>query len=70
MGYFSPEEHLHVWMRSSGAWLAADLRAGVLEACGSRHSIRECLPDYVREDATWEYMDSQRPDLAPWETTT
>jgi len=59
------------WMRSSGSWLYAKPKEEILIVSGARHSIRERLSEYVRKGcSSWKYISSQRPDLAPWETTT
>jgi hypothetical protein len=63
----------HSWVRSSRSWAALDLADDPVrpEVCGRRHAIHALLPDYVRvECLRWEIIASQRPDLAPWETTT
>jgi hypothetical protein len=62
----------HAWVRCSGTWAALDLadERPVLVVSGARHSVRELIPDYVRQECTWQIVESQRPDLSPWETTT
>lgn len=48
-----------VWLRSSGSWIATDIDNQILIVSGSRHSIRELLPEWFRATVTnWEYLES------------
>jgi len=60
----------HAWIRSSGTWAALDGR--VLIVSGRRHAIADLLRSVIRSLNGCEYriIESQRADLAPWETAT
>lgn len=66
---YQDDEDKHIWIRCSGTWL--ELGDGKLECRGPRHSVRERIPDYIRDDpsVSWCYIDTMRPDLAPWQVT-
>ena len=57
----------HAWIRSSGTWAALDGR--VLTVSGRRHAIQAMLPDKL-QGCEYRIIESQRADLAPWETAT
>lgn len=71
LGFTPGPEGAGVWVRSSGTWIAIFPKDGYLVACGARHSVRELLTDSVRQSCyDWRYLETQRDDLAPWETAT
>ena len=57
-----------VYISCGGNWVA--VINGSLYVGGRRHGVCRFIPQSVRDDSkvTWNYLETQEPGLAPWQT--
>jgi len=73
----TPHTFRGYWVRSSGTWAVIGLfpapetpreAGGRIMLGGPRHSARELMPSDL--PSSWDYWQTRRRDIAPWETET